>query len=103
VVVLALIACSVLSLDSCDEQLGGACEPIPDGTYVGAGGDAYTFAGGQLTGNWSCIPTAGCPGQIGCTPIGETVYTVGFVNEGDGTIEATTSPPGFPVDLSLRD
>ncbi len=100
----ALAASVLLATLGCGGSLESAppCAPIPDGTYVGAGGDAFTFSGGGPSGNWSCTPNAGCPGQIGCTPIGETVYVVAFVNEGGGTIEATTSPPDETVVLTAK-
>ena len=96
-----LILSVLLMALGCGQALDGStCSPIPDGTYSAAAGDSYTFLGGAPAGNWSCIPTAGCAGAISCTPIGETVYTVEFVNVGDGEIEATTSPPGRTVRLT---
>lgn len=95
-----LLLAVVVAAAGCGEGLSDPCAPIPDGTYTAPVGDTYTFAGGQPTGDWSCVPTATCPGRISCTPISETVYTVEFVNDGDGTIEATTSPPDRTVTLT---
>lgn len=97
-----MMACLVLSLDGCDEQLGGACDRIADGTYLGASGDSLVISDGGVTG-WSCVEHSSCPSVVTCTPPGETVYTTTLQNLGGGRIEATQSPPDIAVELDLQD
>jgi hypothetical protein len=100
--VAAVVALATLGAGCTSDLPEDLCGPVPDGTYVGAAGDSYTFSGG-LPAAMECHQAAACPRTLGCSPgtggAVETVYTVSFARV-QGGLDVTTSPPGRTVFLA---